>query len=464
MRGQLAGMLQKSSEFWIMAPPEDRQGGGRSGGCNRPAPWLGGVLLISLLFMLNVTLFFTINTGMDLYGFYTIDAVAAFAPPALLSTLLNVVIACVGYACYRCLWRRQVWLTRRRWNPFTRGLALSSAPVAVAFCPAIILTSSGGKPTQIAIAGLMAGSLCITHALRDSEMKPDAGLARYWSIGAIAAILVFLALSIGGMLVLYTTEQMPPSGNFLWKWGNTWADLGYLSSEFNQRQRDALVGFTLTGSGFMVIVLGGSMLGAILNWTRANASSAYGKRPEAPEWAATVLDQLWEMWVPAPTDTAHSAWFGGHEVVLSKKQYAFLVGNKEELLYEADLIIDKVTGSALKRTQAGWSRIHFRAGETYESRRSGPFLLLCIYARHPGKRFTNAELRSLLREDLPDRPSVNVTDFFNQLRKKRPSLPVARDGDSTYLPESLKVCLLTNQGVPSTAPHHSAAEGGSVTI
>ena len=118
---------------------------------------------------------------------------------------------------------------------------------------------------------------------------------------------------------------------------------------------------------------------------------------------------------------------------------------------EADLIVDKVNGTMLKGTQAGWDRIHFRAGDTYESRRSGPFLLLCIYASHPGKRFTNAELRSLLQEDLPDRPALNVTDFFNQLRKKRPSLPVARDGDSTYLSESFKVCLLANSSLKTVA-------------
>ena len=338
---------------------------------------------------------------------------------------MNLVVVAGGYACYRWLWQRQASFTGGRWGPFTRGAVLSGLPVLLAYAPAILLTSHGGKPTLFAVAGLMAGSLCVTHALRDSEVKLDPALARYWFIGAIAAILVFLALSIGGMLVLYSAEQLPASGNLVWTYEYEWSVLGYPREEFHQRQRDAVVGFTLAGSGFMIIVLGGSMLGAILRWTRAEAPSAYVKRPEAPEWAAAALHQLWEMPAPAPMDAAYSASLGGLEVLLSRKQYALLVGSKEELLYEADLIIDKVTGSVLKRTQGGWSRINFRSGETYESRRSGPFLLLCIYASHPGKRLTNAELRSLLQEDLPDRPSVNVTDFFNQLRKKRPSLPVA---------------------------------------
>ena len=71
MRRRLAGMVQKSSGFWVSARTEDHQGGGRStragpGGSDKPAPWLGGLLLISLLFMLNVTLIFTGTPGMDL--------------------------------------------------------------------------------------------------------------------------------------------------------------------------------------------------------------------------------------------------------------------------------------------------------------------------------------------------------------------------------------------------------------
>ena len=142
----------------------------------------------------------------------------------------------------------------------------------------------------------------------------------------------------------------------------------------------------------------------------------------------------------------------GGEVALSRKQYELLAGNKEALLSEADLLIDKVSGMVLRQTQVGWERIEFRAGKTQESRRSGPFLLHCIYANSPGKRFTNTELQDLLREALPDRLSLNVTDFFNQLRDKRPSLPVSRDRRGTCLPQTFKVCILTNQGVPTAVP------------
>ena len=124
MRGCLAGMVQKPSGFWVSAPREDRPGGRGSGGTgpgcsDRPAPWLGGLLLLSLMFMLNATLIFTGTTGMDLYGFYTLDPVATFPLPLVLSTLLNLGMAAAGYACYRWLWRRQASFTGGRWGPFT---------------------------------------------------------------------------------------------------------------------------------------------------------------------------------------------------------------------------------------------------------------------------------------------------------------------------------------------------------
>ena len=111
-----------------------------------------------------------------------------------------------------------------------------------------------------------------------------------------------------------------------------------------------------------------------------------------------------------------------------------------------------------KQTPTGWSTIPFRRGESVESRRSGPFLLLCIYAAHPGERFTNSELRTLLREVLPGRPSLNVTDFFSQLKNKRPSVPVVREGDTTYLPQSAKVCILAYQGEDAMEPSSSSTE------
>ena len=230
---------------------------------------LGVLLLVSLLVMPNLYLFYSLNTGMDLYGFFTLAPVSAHPLPLALSTLLSSGMAVAGYGFYRWLWRRQAWFTGGSWGPFSRGAVLMCAPVLLTYSPMIILAHTGDKPSLIAISGLMAGALCVTHALRDPEMKLDPTLARYFFIGAFTWILVSLILTIGAMFVLYVVERAPPSDNLIWTWEYEWADLGYPPEEYQQHRRFALVGFVLTGSGFLIAVVGGSMLGAIMRWTRA---------------------------------------------------------------------------------------------------------------------------------------------------------------------------------------------------
>ena len=274
--------------------------------------------------MLNVTLLFTLNTGMDLYGFYTLKPLSAQPLPAVLCTLLNVFLAVAAYVFYGWLYRRQMRFTGKHWGPFRRGAVLSGAPVLLAYGPSVVLTSHGGKPSVFVVAALITGTLCVIHALRDSEMVLDVASARHWFIGAIATILVFLALSIGGMMLLYYVEQMPASGNLLWTWNYEWSDLGYPREQFAQRQRDALVAFTLLGSGFMIFVLGGSILGAILRWTRGNSADTLPAQlglPESPKWARGALVQLDQAPTPPSTDSAYAASFGGYEVALSRMQY-----------------------------------------------------------------------------------------------------------------------------------------------
>ena len=293
----------------------------------------------------------------------------------------------------------------------------------------------------------MAGSLTVTHALRAPDMKLDPAIARYWSILAIAAILMFLALSIGGMLVLYATEQMPASNNLLWKWDYEWEDLGYPREAFAQRQRGALTAFTLTGSGFMVAVLGGTMLGAILRWTREPRNPGQPSQPsrqhkDTPEWAAQALTQLESLSPFATGEAEYVGVFNGHEVDLTGSQYQRLVGGKDELLADAELIVDRAAGDVFHRTDGTWTRLDFRVRDSRAGIRSGPFSLLCIYACNPGRRFTNGELTVMLGDALSDRESFSVRDFCSQLERRRPSIPVGRDDSGTFLDGSVRVCFL----------------------
>ena len=412
---------------------------------------LGRVVLISLLVMLNMPLFFTGFTGMDQYGFFTLDSLADHPVPIVLSFTMSSVLAVTGYILYRFLWARRAWFMGESWGPFTRGAVLSAAPVALSFAPVIILTSQGGKPTQIAIAGLMAGSLCITHALRDPETVLDSALARYWFAAVIASVLVFLALSVAGMLVLFFVEQLPASDNLLWKWEYTWAQLGYPPEEFQQRQREALVAFTLTGSGFMIVILGGSMLGAVLRWTRLPEYAGvrrtqWQKSNEVPAWVARVLLELDSIGPANPLEAEFVVVCNGYEVDITKVQYEVLLGRKDSMLRDADLLVDRASEEVFARGDSAWSRIEFRVRSSTDAFRSGPFVLLCTYARNPGRRFTNGELRALIERELTSRLSLNIGDLIRQLQRREPSIPVLRDAEGSYLPDTLNVCLLDHKG------------------
>ena len=85
---------------------------------------------------------------------------------------------------------------------------------------------------------------------------------------------------------------------------------------------------------------------------------------------------------------------------------------------------------------------------------------LCIYARSPGKRFANGELRTLLDRELGNHLELNVRDFVFQLQRRTPRLPVGRDATGTFLDETANVCFLDlhqsttdNGGSQTNGPH-----------
>ena len=248
--------------------------------------------------------------------------------------------------------------------------------------------------------------------------------------------------------MLYVIEQaaavgQPPLGRGNTS-GPTWDTR---REEYQQHQRAALVGFVLTASGFLIVAVGGSMLGAILRWTRAPQYDAPRLSPSqrylnAPAWVARVALQLESVHPPGSEDVDYVAVISGHEIRITRRQYEHLVANKDDLLQDFRLLVDRVAGDVFLKTGETWTRQDFRIRDTSTGIRSGPFSLLSIYARYPGRRFTNGELRAMVSQDLTDRLSVNVGDFISQLRRRRPQIPVEQDDDTSFLPDSVRVCHL----------------------
>ncbi len=415
-----------------------------------PQPWLGRLLLVSLLVMLNLPMTFTLITRTDPYGFFTLKSVAAYPLPLVLSTGLSSALALVGYVCYRWLQGRQWWFTGGHWSPLTRGAVLCAPPVLLAYLPIIVLSSHGWKPTHLALGAVIAGALTVIHALRDSEMSLDPAQARYWFICALGSILVFLVLCIGAMVVLYKVEQFPASGNMLWTWEYRWPELGYPPEEYDTWHRDGLLAFTAIGVAFMIAALGGSMLGSILKWTRSAEGGGIARRtpatrqqnPDAPPWVARIARQIEALGPSTGNEAEYVAVFNGYEIEITGGQYQRLVGGKYDLLHDVDLLVDKAAGNVFLRTDGTWAKLDFRVRDKASAIRSGPFSLLCIYARSPGRRFANGELRTLLDRELDNHAELNVRDFVFQLQRRTPRLPVGRDATGSFLDETANVCFL----------------------
>ena len=244
-----------------------------------PAPWFGKLLLVSLFVMLNLPAIFTGTTGMDPYGFFTLEPVSERPWPLILAVLVSSGSALTGYAIYCLLRRKQTWFAGNRYGAFHRGALLFGVPVGIAYAPLFLLTGYNDKPTALALAGIMSTCLCITAALNDRETHIDPVMARIWFVSCVAFILVFLVLCVLAMLVMYIVEQTPSTGNFFWTWEFSWSDLGYPAEEFSQRHRNGLLAFTLAGSCYMTVAIGGSLLGAILAWAKAGPQGGREQHP-----------------------------------------------------------------------------------------------------------------------------------------------------------------------------------------
>ncbi len=418
-----------------------------------PEPWFGKLLLVSLLAMLNLPVIFAGTTGMDPYGFFTLGPVSERPWPLVLAFLLSTGSALTGYAVYRLLRKRQTWYSGNRYGAFHRSALLFGVPIGIAYAPLFLLTGYNDKPTALALAGIMSTCLCITAALHDRETRIDPAMARILFISCLAFILVFLTLCVLAMLAMYLVEQVPSTGNFFWTWHFSWNDLGYPAEEFGARHRNGLLAFTLAGSCYMTVAIGGSLLGAVLAWTRTGPKHdgydlrTSGTPPQGQPDA--FLERPGDGNLPPQDPPEFVVSQNGEETGISRTQYEKMLAEKDLILPDARLLVDKASGTAFARTNGRWRRLSFRG------KRKGPFLLLCVYARHPGRRFTTSELELLLKSDMPGRDGFNVSDFFAQLQRRAPIVPVQRDDHGTYIPESAKVCFLDH--MPPLQPNGESA-------
>ena len=234
---------------------------------HQPPPWLGWLLLVSLLVMLNTHLFITMTAGVDQYSFYAAGSAAgqpypqalAQAPyPVLLTFTINVLLAFLAYGIYRLIWRRFTGQpapgpgsTAR--NPFKQNAMAFAIPVCVAMGPSFVLSYTVLKPYFIIVGALIAVVLGIVGALKDPDVTLDPATRGYWF--HVAAVATFLMMALAVVVTLFFQVIPPelPDSNIFWEleWDR------YPLEEFRQEAREGMLLFGLASIAYQHSLYGG---------------------------------------------------------------------------------------------------------------------------------------------------------------------------------------------------------------
>ena len=173
-----------------------------------------------------------------------------------------------------------------------------------------------------------------------------------------------------------------------------------------------------------------------------------------PSWGVEVLGRLG--WRDGEAQDYFVA-FDGEEVGITASQYDRLITHREDILSEADLLVDKCAPDVYAKIRGSWERIRFRGRGGTRGRFSGPLALLCVCARNPRHRFEAIDLRRRLEDEMRGSGAINVSDFRNQLKSRRIRLGDGSSVDAiplefldrryTFIRDETKVCFIyENEG------------------
>ena len=439
---------------------------------HQPPPWLGWLLFVSLLVMLNTHLFITLAAGIDQYSLYTADssvsqpypaALAQSPYPALLTLAFNVLLSLLAYVVYRLIWRyftspRATSSEGPERNPFQQNAVALAIPVFIAMAPSLALCYTNLKPYFVIVGALIAIVLCIVGALKDPAVNLDSSTRGYWFNVSVAAIFVMMTLAVVVTLYFQFIPAEPPTGNLLWSLG--W-NL-YPLEEFEPRARGGMLLFGLVSLAYMVAVLGGVLLatlhpprigqqapapdsepdplprasGAIYSVSASTPEGLAREILRAQVWATETLARLKEEAPRVAQEPAYLAVLSGIEEPISSSEYERLVDESGGFLSEVDLLVDRVSGTVKNRDKAGLlKRVNLQPtpnNYTYHT--------LCLYSsRPPGRPFTTLDIEKYLREETGDSPS-NINHITSSLRKR--GFPLKSNKRVTYLIEGTKACFL----------------------
>ena len=225
------------------------------------------LLFASLFFLLSTPLLQFPLTRMDHYGLYALGDLAGTPVPLLLALLVNLVIALAAAMMFDHLWRWQYADASDERRAYARSGWVVLPPLAFVYCTQVLFSNVGGWIYFLILMTVLAGVFTALVVLRDDHVRAAgwSGPSLLWP--TVAVIIVLLVLGAAGILVGYldTSVLAVPDHNLFRSWAVDFGALGYPEAELMERLRIGFLWGSLTSLTYMLIVIGGHLLAAILS-------------------------------------------------------------------------------------------------------------------------------------------------------------------------------------------------------
>lgn len=221
------------------------------------------LLFISVFVMLSTHLLPASLTGMDNYGFFTIERYAGTVLPLVFAAGTNLLVALAGATSFHLLWLR--FGSQESIGVYGRAIRVLLVPLLGVYVPVALLSGTGGEIYFLVIFALLFGAFLVMIAMSDPALKLGEWEAKMSLAAALIVMGVLFVMAIAGMLIsylsyLYLGGQIPAHGNHLWSWKLDFAALGYPESDLPYRLGTGFLWMVLTGIAYMLLVVGGYLI------------------------------------------------------------------------------------------------------------------------------------------------------------------------------------------------------------
>ena len=270
------------------------------------------LLFVSVFALLSTTLIQMHGTRMDTYGFYSLEGMANTPIPFAMALMVNLVIAMAAGLIFDFLYRRQY--AKGRGNPYRQAALVAFPPMIFVYLCGIILGNNVGVWIYLLeVLPILGGVLMALLLLQDDRVEVS-DRAKWLLVQLTVAITVVLTgIGLAGTVVVYwdPSLQFVPENNLIRAWENDFAALGYPASEFYDRARVGMVWSALAAVIYMVSVVGGSLLVALVR--KDSGDSPEAAKAPAPVAAATRSRERTE---DPRTDVRYRpGWLAGHRIL-----------------------------------------------------------------------------------------------------------------------------------------------------